>query len=273
MDARPPRFRRQITMNFPATFSLAADYLAAAEQSTDRSERTRLRVLAVTVAALDKSISTHVQPADLAREVGISRPLLYHHFGDPGGLLETIARDFEQRNVAFFRQLPAGEQRYTYPALVGYLAWILATAVRNRGAMRLMFGLTDRVASINAVFNRLLHELNKALGEQLQPPGHVPISATDRLLLGYMEADGFNALLRQLFVYPNEHLPKLDTPRALFDLVQLVAGHRYRLIHGSPAPARDVKAVQQRFDLAFFDPCFAQPGVQTQLTLRPGRQR
>ncbi|MFO0443421.1 MAG: hypothetical protein ACK50F_03980, partial [Betaproteobacteria bacterium] len=69
------------------------------------------------------------------------------------------------------------------------------------------------------------------------------------------------------------HLPKLDTPRALFDLVQLVAGHRYRLIHGSPAPARDVKAVQQRFDLAFFAPCFAQPGVQTQLTLRPRRQR
>jgi len=260
-------------MDFPSTFSLAAEYQAACEQATDRSERTRLRVLAVTVAVLDKSTSTHVQPADLAREVGISRPLLYHHFGDPDGLLATIARDFEQRNVAFFRTLPAGAQRYTYPALVGYLAWILATAVRNRGAMRLMFGLADRVASVDVVFERLLHELNQALGDQLQPPGHVPISAADRLLLGYMEAGGFNVLLRDLFVYPNVHLPRLDTPQALFSLVQLVAGHRYRLIHGGPAPARDVKAVQQRFDLAFFEPCFEQPSVQTRLTLRPARSR
>ena len=247
-------------MNFPATFSLAADYLAAANQATDRSERTRLRVLAATVTTLDQSTSTHVHPADLAREVGISRPLLYHHFGDPAGLLGTIARDFEQRNLAFFQQLPSGPQRYTYPALVGYLAWIMATAVRNRGAMRLMLGLTDRVDAVNAVFSRLLHELNKALGEQLQPPGHVPISDADRLLLGYMEADGFNALLRELFVYPNEHLPRLETPQALFDLVQLVAGHRYRLIHGTPAPAADVRAVQEHFDLTFFEPCFEPPG-------------
>ncbi|MCZ8113254.1 MAG: TetR/AcrR family transcriptional regulator [Betaproteobacteria bacterium] len=260
-------------MHFPATFSLAADYQAACDLTTDRSERTRLRVLAVTVAVLDKSTSTHVLPAELAREVGISRPLLYHHFGDPDGLLATIARDFAQRNIAFFRQLPSGSQRYTYPALVGYLAWILATAVRNRGAMRLMFGLTDRVASVNAVFGDLLHDLNKTLGEQLQPPGHVPVSATDRLLLGYMEAEGFNALLRSLFVYPNEHLPRLDTPQALFDLVQLVAGHRYRLVHGGPAPARDVKAVQQHFDLAFFKACFEQPSVLTTLMARPGRRR
>lgn len=260
-------------MEFPATFSLAADYQAASEQATDRSERTRLRVLAVTVAVLDKSTSTHVLPADLAREVGISRPLLYHHFGDPDGLLATIARDFAQRNVAFFRQLPSGAQRYTYPALVGYLAWILATAVRNRGAMRLMFGLTDRVASVNAVFGDLLHDLNQALGEQLQPPGHVPVSTADRLLLGYMEAEGFNALLRALFVYPNEKLPRLETPQALFDLVQLVAGHRYRLIHGGPPPARDVKAVRQRFDLAFFEPCFALPSVMTQMTPKPARIR
>lgn len=247
-------------MKLPATFSLANDYLEAAERATDRSERTRLRVLAVTVAALDKSLSTQVQPADLAREVGISRPLLYHHFGDPAGLLGTIARDFEQRNLAFFQQLPPGPQRYTYPALVGYLAWVLATAIRNRGAMRLMLGVTDRMASVNEVFSRLLHELNKSLGEQLQPPGHVPISGTDRLLLGYLEADGFNALLRELFVYPNEHLPRLQTPQALFDLVQLVAGHRYRLIHGAPAPPVDVRTVQQDFDLEFFEPCLENAG-------------
>jgi hypothetical protein len=75
-----------------------------------------------------------------------------------------------------------------------------------------------------------------------------------------MEADGFNALLRELFVYPNEHLPRLQTPQALFDLVQLVAGHRYRLIHGAPAPAADVRAVQQDFDRGFFEPCLEKTG-------------
>lgn len=244
-------------MSFPDSFCLAEDYLRASEAALEKSERTRLRVLGSTVALLDRSTSTDLLPAELAQHVGVSRTLLYHHFTDLNGLLGTIVGDFEKRNVEFFKHLPPDHTRFDYPWLVGYVAWVTAVAVRNLGVMRLMHTRTDRLPAVNDTFQRLLFEMNRALGAHIQAPAGVQFSGRDRLLIGYMAAGGFNYLLRDLFVFPNSYLPRIESKEALFDLVKLVAGFRYRLIHGDGPPADDVRQIDEQFALSFFEPCFA----------------
>jgi AcrR family transcriptional regulator len=47
------------------------------------------------LAAADRAISTHgaaVRMEDIAAEAGVTKPILYRHFGDKGGLYEAVAR-------------------------------------------------------------------------------------------------------------------------------------------------------------------------------------
>ena len=62
-----------------------------AATSTRRDPERRAQLL----EAADRAIATHgaaVRMEDIASEAGVTKPILYRHFGDKGGLYEAVAR-------------------------------------------------------------------------------------------------------------------------------------------------------------------------------------
>jgi AcrR family transcriptional regulator len=246
---------RQNSMSFPASFSLSDDYLAASATATNKSERTRLRILGETTALLQQVHFSQLVPGGLATHIGVSRTLIYHYFKDLPGLAAEIASDYGRSCVAGVRQLAVAQGRFGYADLVGYLSWIMAVDLRNRGPARLMLVPQEQLPGVAAASRRFVFELQKAVGDSVDAPTNFAYGARERLMTGFIIGGGFDSLLRELFVFPNEFLPQVRTTRELFELVQLVATFRHRSVHGKDPTRAETEAVRKAFDLSFFEPC------------------
>jgi AcrR family transcriptional regulator len=252
-------------MSFPESFSIAQSYRDAESAADTKSERTRLRLLAVAADMLDHVPFPQLRPGDVAKRAALSRGLIYHYFEDLAELVTQVADDFTRLNAEGMARMPIDDKHFGYPEIVGYLSWILAVAVRNRGVMRLMHTQSDQLPRARAALDRFLFDVNQRLGAYTDAPHGLAFGPDERLLAGYMIGGGFNSLLRELFVHPNPRLPRFESEQALFELVQLAATLRHRQVHATDPLSEQVRAVASAFDLGFFTPCL-------QATARPAPQ-
>lgn len=242
-------------MTAPKSFCLAEEFRSRSEAAETKAERTRQRLLAEATAMLDDVPFPLLRPADLAERAGISRGLIYHHFADLPALVTEIVEEFERRTqagIATVRPL-LGQGRYR--DLVVYISWVLAVVLRNRGVMRLLLMPNDHLPEAKAIFDRVDFAMYRMVGDAVDAPSCLRFGARERLMIGYMFAGGFNTLLRELFVYPNERLPTFRSQAELFELVQLVATMRHRQLHAKDPSAREVASAAASFDPRVFDGC------------------
>ncbi len=241
-------------MHFPASFCLADDYMAASIASANKSERTRLRILGLTTALLSEVPFADLAARELAQHAGVARTLIYHYFTDLAGLATEIANDYQRRSVESIGQLAVTQGHYSYADIIGYLSWILAVAMRNRGPMRLMHVHREQLPKVAEIFGHFLFNLNKSVGDTVDAPTNIAYGAPERLITGIIISGGFDSVIRELFVFPNSLLPMIKTTRELFELVQVLAIFRHRAVHGRDPTQAETDAVVEAFDLSFFEP-------------------
>ncbi|MEA2487163.1 MAG: hypothetical protein QOF16_817 [Actinomycetota bacterium] len=113
--------------------------------------------------------------SEIAAAAGVTKPILYKHFGDKGGLYRTLAERYVQRILEELRGALAAE---TEPRarLTTTIATYLAFIDREREAYRfLMHRAVDErpeaQAAVADFIRQLSQELTIVLGEELRKAG------------------------------------------------------------------------------------------------------
>ena len=235
-----------------------ADELQQQLASADlkKSDRTRLRIMAAAAALLDTIPYPQLRGIDVTSEAELSQGSMYRYFRD---IPDLVTQLIEMHEKAICGEFPSPAQEkagYDYPRIVKVLCWLMSCYLRNRGLFRVMYTQADQLPGVKAAIDRSTLMLHEQLGDFIDAPPVLPFNKGARLLAGQLVGGAMDDLLRQLFQNENSNLPIPRTPDALFNLVQLCAILRHRLLHGCDPDPKVIRAVAREFDLSFFDGCF-----------------
>jgi AcrR family transcriptional regulator len=228
----------------------------SASANLKKSVRTRLRIMAAAAALLDTIPYPQLRGIDVTSRAELSQGSMYRYFRDIPDLVTQLIELHEKAICREFPSPPQIKAVYDYPRIVKVLSWHQSCYLRNRGLFRVMHTQADQLPGVNAAVDRLTLTLHEQLGEFIDAPPVLPFGKGARLLAGQLVGGAMDELIRQLFQNENSNLPIPRTPDALFDLVQLCAILRHRLLHGSDPHPKVIRAVAREFDLSFFDGCF-----------------
>lgn len=147
----------------------------------------------------------------VAREAGITRPVVYNHFGDLAGLLDALVdrelgRALEQ--LVLPRPAPGVSARQALlDALAGYLRAVAADPVTWRLVLTPVEGAPDSLQEKIALGRRLvLGQLTRTVASELGPELGSPDPELTARLLSAAADDAARAVLADPVRYPVERL-------------------------------------------------------------------
>jgi AcrR family transcriptional regulator len=145
------------------------------ESREDRRAARRDQLLDDAMAAI-REIGAGATMEQLARRGGVTKPILYRHFGDRDGLIAVIAERFATGLIGEIDQalLRTGSSRHEL--LVGTVEAYLGFIEQDPNLYRFLVrqGLThpDGPASINPLVNSIARQVALVIGEQLRLDGN-----------------------------------------------------------------------------------------------------
>jgi AcrR family transcriptional regulator len=171
----------------------------------------REQLLDVTKAIVAEDGFHEVSIERVAREAGISRPIVYEHFGDLSGLLEALVEREGERALAQLREVvprPGGDPREQLLAGLGaYLEAVRSDPATWRlvlmppeGAPRI---LHDRIARGRAA---VVEQLAQAVGPGFGGGGESPDPELTARMLSATADEGARLLLTDPRRYPVERI-------------------------------------------------------------------
>jgi AcrR family transcriptional regulator len=173
----------------------------------------REQLLDATKAIVDRSGFHAVSIEAVAREAGITRPIVYGHFRDLGGLLEALVdregdRALAQLNELLPKDLESGDPReLLLAAQEAYLRAAQSDPATWRLVLMPMEGapaiMRERIAQGRA---QIVGQLAEAVAPLFRPGGGGPDPELTALMLSTMADEAVRLLLNDPERYPPERL-------------------------------------------------------------------
>jgi AcrR family transcriptional regulator len=137
-----------------------------------RAER-RSQLLDAAVDAI-REIGPHATMEQLARAGGVTKPILYRHFGDRDGLIQAIAARFSQdllTSVTTPLAADADARDLLRSTIDGYVAFIERDPNLYRFMMQQAPERTEDVASMGSLIDLIARQVAQVAGERLREAG------------------------------------------------------------------------------------------------------
>ncbi|MDQ1437897.1 MAG: hypothetical protein QOK43_1526 [Acidimicrobiaceae bacterium] len=165
---RPLRARRHL------------DPVSADERQPDKRQQQKAQRREELLDALSQAIRTHgagLSMEEMAAAAGVTKPILYRHFGDRGGLVLALAERFSVRLMADLQQVLSRPTDNPRDTLVGTIDAFIRFLERDPEVYRFLVqravsgGDEAAAAALDGFLRRIGQEVAVVLGEQLHAAG------------------------------------------------------------------------------------------------------
>jgi AcrR family transcriptional regulator len=162
-------------------------YESGARRRLPQAERRR-QLLATALQIVREEGADRLTLGHLASRAGVSKPVVYDHFGTRSGLLIELYRWIDTEKVEAFRDAMAKEIRGREQTVEMLAAAYIGCAVDEHGEFRAVGAALAGSEEKAAVFEELLANSVRMFLSVLQPHSNLPPSELERRCVGLVGA-------------------------------------------------------------------------------------